>query len=60
MALSRNKPTPGHKFGGIRHMAQATCECGWEGARWIGKGSTAEAHKEWRWHIDKAHKEQGQ
>ena len=48
----KRKPFEGHKFSHIRYMAQAVCECGWESARWIGKGSRAQAYSEFRNHID--------
>lgn len=55
---ARAKPTPGHRFGGIRYMAQAKCECGWEGAPWCGKGARENAYAEWHIHRDQCGKGQ--
>lgn len=46
-------PTKGHKFGGIRYMAQAKCECGWEGTSFIGTGARRQAYSEWHNHVDR-------
>lgn len=47
------KPLQGHKFECIRYMAQAVCQCGWESAKWCGKGARGQAYAEFHNHIEK-------
>lgn len=50
-AKTKSKPVVGHRFERCRYMTQAVCECGWESAPWIGKGSRRNAFAEWRSHV---------
>jgi hypothetical protein len=52
------KTVPGHKRARVRFIVQVECECGWTSANWVGKGASAQAHNEWRWHRDDAHTKQ--
>lgn len=51
--VRKRKPTPGHKFAGMRFMFQTKCECGWASATYIGRDGQAQARNEWDMHRSK-------
>ena len=49
-------PTPGHRFRGVLRGFTPSCECGWTGPTFYGKGGQAGAVQEWHCHINNCEK----